>query len=216
MSKNLPVADIIRQYLNEDQSSPQISERYGTDATTIRNLLRANGIAIRSAAEAVRIARQTGRRNRESEMRHIQAMLKVSKERFGKGALSPNWKGGRRKRGNGYISLYQPLHPRADKAGYVLEHRLVMEQRIRRYLSLSEHVHHINGIKDDNKPENLMLLSLASHRLTETICKDCPLKKEIRLVQFQNKQLLEQVRQLNLKFMKFACVIEEAGNESGA
>lgn len=75
------------------------------------------------------------------------------------GDKHPGWKGGRIRRKNGYVAVYAPNHPSltASKKRHVLEHRLVMEQKLGRYLQPFEEVHHINGVKDDNRPENLEL-----------------------------------------------------------
>jgi hypothetical protein len=58
-----------------------------------------------------------------------------------------------------YIKLYRPSHPFASKQGFVKEHRLVMEEMIGRYLERHETVHHKNGNRQDNRPENLELWS---------------------------------------------------------
>ena len=80
------------------------------------------------------------------------------------GEKHPNWKGGRREH-KGYIIIYQPDHPSATSHKTILEHRYVMEMNIGRYLKSSEQVHHINGIKNDNRIENLVLLrSNAEHK----------------------------------------------------
>ncbi len=84
---------------------------------------------------------------------------KISKALKGKyiGSLNKNFKGGRRKIKQGYIKIYKPEHPFTDNKGYIMEHRLVMEKMLGRYLKPEERVHHLNGIKDDNRPENLKL-----------------------------------------------------------
>lgn len=79
------------------------------------------------------------------------------------GPESHNWKGGSTKHGDGYVYVMVKGHPFADKDGYVLEHRFVMEQRLGRYLTSNELVHHKNEVKDDNRPENLELTSRSAH-----------------------------------------------------
>ncbi len=74
-----------------------------------------------------------------------------------RGTKNHQWKGGRKVTSNGYIRILQPSHPFSDKRGYVLEHRLVIEKQLGRYLELKEIVHHINNILSDNRIENLKL-----------------------------------------------------------
>jgi len=59
----------------------------------------------------------------------------------------------------GYILIGVDDHPYKQKKGYVAEHRLVMEKKIGRYLLPHENVHHINGVRSDNRIENLELWS---------------------------------------------------------
>jgi uncharacterized protein (DUF1330 family) len=74
------------------------------------------------------------------------------------------WKGGRQVTDSGYILLFSPNHPFAHKR-YVKEHRLVMEKHLGRYLTKDEVVHHINGVRDDNRIENLHLMTNSSHQI---------------------------------------------------
>lgn len=80
------------------------------------------------------------------------------------GEKHPNWKGGIYEQGNGYIQIYSPNHPHKNKDGYVLEHRLVMEKHLKRYLTSKEVVHHINENPSDNRILNLMLVDDITHR----------------------------------------------------
>lgn len=63
----------------------------------------------------------------------------------------------------GYVRVYCPDHPKANTWGYVYEHRLIMEGIIGRFLANNEHVHHINGMRWDNRPENLQVLSASQY-----------------------------------------------------
>lgn len=66
---------------------------------------------------------------------------------------------------SGYVALYEPDHPDA-KGGRVAEHRLVAERMLGRQLAPGEEVHHRNGNRSDNAPENLMVMPSRAYHLT--------------------------------------------------
>ena len=66
-------------------------------------------------------------------------------------------------RNDGYIAIYFPDHPKSNKDGYIMEHDLIMECYIGRWLKDDEVVHHKNHIRNDNRIKNLELLTKKEH-----------------------------------------------------
>lgn len=70
---------------------------------------------------------------------------------------------------HGYVWVWEPDHPEARRyKGWVAEHRLVAEQVVGRPLTSDDEVHHINRIKHDNCPENLLVLDGVTHAVITT------------------------------------------------
>lgn len=167
--------ELERLYCEEKKSLSDIGKIYGCSKCAAWEALVRFEIPIRTASEAQKLNWKTNPLYRE-------------------GHYHPSWKGGKSKTEKGYILVYAHGHPYATKSGYVLEHRLVMEKKLGRYLLPSEKVHHVNGIKDDNRSENLQLISQLDHTMRGEFCANCALRKEIRLLQWEMKQLREQLQ----------------------
>lgn len=92
--------------------------------------------------------------------------------RFIKGQRKANAKNWRytqaRNSGGRYIEVYSPDHPNRTKAGYVREHRLIVEGLIGRLLTKDEVVHHVDGNTLNNDVNNLQLMMSADHRREHT------------------------------------------------
>lgn len=135
-----------------------------------------------------------------------------------RGNLSPSWKGGRFIDNKGYVTTWiHPndfFYPMAMKNGYVQEHRLIIAKRLGRNLHRWETVHHKNGIRDDNRLENLELSTKSQHitdhhrGYKDGYIKGCQdgqsiaikeLKQQIKLLQWQIKELINSQKSNGLK-----------------
>jgi endogenous inhibitor of DNA gyrase (YacG/DUF329 family) len=122
-----------------------------------------------------------------------------------RGPKAPNWKGGRIMDKGGYIFLMkeylspedQALFPENER--YIMEHRLVMARKLKRPLKKREHVHHINGVKDDNGEENLMVMDHSNH-----MSKHANVWKTMQRLLAENRRLREIISENNDFLMEVA------------
>lgn len=134
------------------------------------------------------------------------------------GNKNPRWRGGHTYITGGYIRIWLPpnhfFYPMVRKNHCVLEHRLVMAEHLGRCLQSFEIVHHKNGIRDDNRIENLELTMKGSHSIQhgKGYCDGYQkgfidgqssqikeLRKELKLIQWQNKMLFEELRKYKIE-----------------
>ena len=146
-------------YVNKELCSAEIAGRFNCTPTAIQYIIRQMGCS-RSISEANKIAYKKGRMNTAKKD-------KISD-------------------GHGYTLIKNPEHPRAHSSGYVLEHILVWEKYHNRRVPEGYAIHHLNGIKADNRPENLVAMPRKRH---DSITHLEPYKKRIRQLEIENHQL---------------------------
>jgi hypothetical protein len=100
------------------------------------------------------------------------------------GERNPQWRGGKYKDPDGYIRVLNYNHHRANSHGYVLEHIAVWEEYHKKQLPKGYLIHHLNGIRSDNRPQNLLAMKNSEH-----IHQTEPFKKRIRELEIENRQL---------------------------
>lgn len=144
---------LVDLYWSEQMSTVAIAEQLGVSPSAVRKWMIALSIPRRQGSSVQKVTNSTGRRPK-------------SQRPDQRGAANPNWKGGRVRHPKGYVLAYAPNHPDAV-GGYVLEHRLVAESMLGRRLTSSEDVHHKDGDKSNNHPDNLEILAHAEHARLE-------------------------------------------------
>ena len=82
-----------------------------------------------------------------------------------KGEKGANWRGGVKTNKQGYRLVLCPEHHRADSSGYVMEHILVWERESGSLLPDKCCIHHLNGVKNDNRIENLCVMLHNAHTI---------------------------------------------------
>jgi len=111
------------------------------------------------------------------------------------GAKNPQWKGGKYTNPSGYVEIriYPDdfFYSMIDKRGYVKEHRLVMARHLGRCLHSWELVHHKNHKRDDNRIENLQLVTDDRHKQITL------LELRIKRLETENQALREKLRKIN-------------------
>uniref|UniRef100_A0A6M3JL34 Putative DNA binding, helix-turn-helix domain containing protein n=1 Tax=viral metagenome TaxID=1070528 RepID=A0A6M3JL34_9ZZZZ len=130
--------DYIKELYEEGMSTIEIGETVGLTPQAIYGRLLKAGIPLRSFSEAITLAAKRGRKRQQA------------------GELNAKWKGGRAIDSDGYVTV------RINGRQYA-EHRLVLEKKLGRTLTPSEIGHHLNGIRSDNRPENLIALPRKRH-----------------------------------------------------
>ena len=215
----LDSSQIIDLYVNKNKDATSIGRELSVCVHTIQKVLRENGVKIRNRAEAMQlligkiseknlpeiielyqegwtleeIAKKfgTGLTTISRHLRKLNLTRKAEESKRLRGTTSwgsrnANWKGGRR-RSDGYIYI-QGEHPRACN-GYIAEHILVWEQTHRKRVPLAWIIHHINGIRDDNRPSNLVAMPRKKHskNYNYSLLNTC--QKRIRELEIENRQL---------------------------
>lgn len=149
-------------YVDRRMTLEQIGDLLGCSLVTVRDHLRRDGVAIRRCGDYPRSEAQiTAAHN--TAVNILRAYHPPAKPKPPK-PPRPEPRGWFRT-ANGYIMRKVAEHPRRNKNGYVPEHTLVMEAHLGRYLCEDEVVHHINHVRDDNRIENLQLMTKQEHYL---------------------------------------------------
>lgn len=138
----------------------------------------------KSGLDMTRLATHFNCRRVTIRKRLIRAGVQIDYGRRLRGAANPNWKGGRREH-RGYIKVYKPDHPQAVR-NYIWEHQLVWEEYHKKLLPEGWVIHHINGIKSDNRPRNLLAMPKRKH-LSQGLLLE--VQKRLREAEIENRQL---------------------------
>lgn len=169
--KKITISDeeLKRLYCEEGLSGKDIAAMLNCTPAAVCMRMKAAGIKARHASsyppsDAQRNAWKRNGKAMSSLPQTQAARIANGKKNKGKRKrIDYEFGGHEKKRDDGYIKVYVPDHPNCSADGYVMKHILVVERSIGRYLTENECVHHINHIRDDNRIENLKLMTISEH-----------------------------------------------------
>lgn len=148
-------------YLIERLPMSAIAKILNCSMSTVFNLIKKAGIPTRTAAEYPRTPAQI--ESARATIRKMSGNPGAEAAHQKRLAAGHEFGGAEYKTRNGYIQVYCPEHPKAGKSKTRPKHVLVMERHLGRYLEDNEIVHHLNGIRDDNRVENLVVMDRSEH-----------------------------------------------------
>lgn len=150
------------KYLSEKKPIRVVANEMGVAVGTVYNHLQKLGIETRKITDYPVTEKQREAWRKIGQKRKGEKMSEAAKKKISE-AHKQGGIGHKKKRGDGYIAIYFPDHPKASKDGYIMEHILVMEALIGRHLKDDECVHHIDENRQNNKKENLELMTISEH-----------------------------------------------------
>lgn len=171
MFKNVEAFDeyLRKSYCEEKKTMAQIANELGCTPSSVLGQLRRCGIESRKTHDYPASDKQRDwcrKLGASMKGRKITQEQKDSISKANKGRrkhLDYEFGGHEKLRSDGYVKVYCPDHPHCTKDGYVMKHILVMEREIGRYLNPGECVHHKNRVRNDNRIENLALMTIHDH-----------------------------------------------------
>lgn len=151
-------------YISKKMSSEQISNILGVSSANVRRMLRRSNIPLRSRSEAQKLC--TNRPETKKKMSLSATGRKLSeaaKEKLRKriGSLNHNYRNGITITTQGYIS-FTASKSNGEHSQKCL-HVILAEWKYGRKIKKGEHVHHIDGNKMNNSPDNLVIVSASDH-----------------------------------------------------
>lgn len=162
----MPTRDfLVDEYVNKRKTMYEIAAENNVSPSAVLYWMRKFDIPSRNGADAIVHPHEYTEEERLSCSKRFKGRIPSpeTRKKISESRKKIKGRGFSKARSDGYITVYFPSHPNATREGYVMLHRLVMEEHLGRLLSADEVIHHINGDKKNNRICNLMLTTKSEH-----------------------------------------------------